>query len=90
MNEPTINNMVERLDRLERENRRWRRIGSLVLVVIAAVVLKESKEPNRKIQWAAITALLWAAFPKWFDRDGNPIVNPIRSVKYAFKSPLNK
>lgn len=53
-------------------------------------ILKESEEPNRKIQWAAITALLWAAFPKWFDRDGNPIVNPIRSVKYAFKSPLNK
>ncbi len=39
MNEPTMNNMVLRLDRLERENRRLKRIGALVVVGIAAVVL---------------------------------------------------
>jgi len=39
MNEPTIYNMVERLDCLERENCWLKRIVALVLVVIATVVL---------------------------------------------------
>lgn len=39
MNEPTMDNMVQRLDRLERDNRRMKRIGALVVVGIAAVVL---------------------------------------------------
>ncbi len=39
MNEPTMDKLVQRLDRLERENRRLKRIGALVVVGIAAVVL---------------------------------------------------
>ncbi len=39
MNEPTISKLDQRLDRLERENRRLKRIGALVVVGIAAVVL---------------------------------------------------
>lgn len=39
MNEPTMGNMVKRLDRLERENRRLKCIGALILVGIAAVLL---------------------------------------------------
>jgi len=47
MNEPTINNIVHRLDRLERENRRLKRIGALVLVGIAAVVLMGQAKPSK-------------------------------------------
>ena len=47
MNESTMNNMEQRLDRLERENLRWRRIGFLVLVVIAAVVLMGQAKPSK-------------------------------------------
>ena len=39
MNEPTMDKLVQRLDRLEKENRRMKRIGALVAVGIAAVVL---------------------------------------------------
>lgn len=39
MNEPTMENMVQRLDRFERENRRLKYIGALVVLGIAAVVL---------------------------------------------------
>jgi len=39
MNEPTMDKLEQRLDRLERENRRLKRIGVLVVVGIAAVVL---------------------------------------------------
>ncbi len=39
MNEQTIGKLVQRLDRLEREGRRLKRIGALVVVAIAAVVL---------------------------------------------------
>ncbi|MFQ5918328.1 MAG: hypothetical protein ACE5I0_11010 [Candidatus Binatia bacterium] len=39
MNEPTMNKLEQGLDRLERENRRLKCIGALVLVGIAAVVL---------------------------------------------------
>ncbi len=44
MNEPTVNNMGLRLDRLERENHRLKRISALVVVGIAAVVLKWQRE----------------------------------------------
>jgi len=47
MNESTMNNMEQRLDRLERENLRWRRIGFLVLVVIAAMVLMGQAKVSR-------------------------------------------
>jgi len=47
MNEPTINNMLQRLDRLERENHRLKRIGALVVVVIAAVVLMGQARPSK-------------------------------------------
>lgn len=39
MNEPTMDKLVQRLDRLERDNRRMKRFGALVIVLIAAVVL---------------------------------------------------
>jgi len=39
MNEPTMDKLVQRLDLMEHQNRHLKRIGSLVLVVIAAVVL---------------------------------------------------
>ena len=44
MNEPTIDKLVQRL---ERENRRLKRIGSLVLVGIAAVVLMGQATPKK-------------------------------------------
>jgi len=39
MNELTMDKLVQRLDRLERENRRLKCIGALVVVGIAAVML---------------------------------------------------
>ena len=39
MREPHFLTLTERLDRLERENRRWRRAGAGVLIVIAAFAL---------------------------------------------------
>ncbi len=39
MNEPTIDTLARRLDRVERENRRLKRAGVLALTVIAAMVL---------------------------------------------------
>ncbi len=47
MNEPTIDNMVKRLDRLERENRWFRRMGAVVLVGITALVLMGQAQPNK-------------------------------------------
>ena len=47
MNEPTMNSMVQRLDRLERENRWLKRIGALVVVGIAAVVLMGQAKPSK-------------------------------------------
>ncbi len=39
MNQPTMETVVRRLDRLEQENRRLKRWGALALAVIAVVVL---------------------------------------------------
>lgn len=39
MNEPTIETLGRRLDRLERENRRLKRVGVVALAVIGAVVM---------------------------------------------------
>jgi len=39
MNEPTLGNMAQRLDRLERENRRMKLAGVLVLLGIVAVMV---------------------------------------------------
>ena len=39
MNEPTINNVVQRVDRLERENRRMKLAGVLMLLGVAAVMV---------------------------------------------------
>ncbi len=47
MNEPTMDNVVQRLDRLERENRRLKRIGALVLVGITAMVLMGQAKPSK-------------------------------------------
>ncbi len=48
MNEPTMDNIVQRLDRLERENRRLKRMGALVAVGIAAVVLMGQAKPSKE------------------------------------------
>ena len=50
MNEPKLDELVVRLDCLERENRRWQRIGALVLVGIAAVVLMGQAKPRKVAQ----------------------------------------
>ena len=50
MNEPKLDELVVRLDCLERENRRWKRIGALVLVGIAAVVLMGQAKPRKVAQ----------------------------------------
>ncbi len=47
MNEPTMNNLVQRLDRLEGENCWLKRIVALVLVGIAAVVLMGQATPKK-------------------------------------------
>jgi len=47
MNEPTMNNMVLRLDRLERENCWLKRIVALVLIGFAAVVLMGQAKPSK-------------------------------------------
>ncbi|MFQ5804651.1 MAG: hypothetical protein ACE5JQ_17315 [Candidatus Methylomirabilales bacterium] len=39
MNEPTMDTLAQRLDRVERENRRLKRAGVVALAVIVAVVL---------------------------------------------------
>jgi len=39
MNKPTMETLARRLDKVERENRRWKRAGVLALAVIAAIVL---------------------------------------------------
>jgi len=47
MNEPTMDKMEQRLDRLERENRWMKSIGTLVVVGIAAVVLMGQAKPRK-------------------------------------------
>lgn len=47
MNEPTIDNLVQRLDRVERENRRWKRAGTTVLAALAALVLMGQAKPDK-------------------------------------------
>jgi len=46
MNEPTLGNMAQRMDRLERENRRFKWIGVLVLVGIAALMMMGQAKPS--------------------------------------------
>jgi len=47
MNEPTMNNMAQRIDRLERGNRRMKRIGAVVLVGVATVFLMGQAKPSK-------------------------------------------
>jgi len=47
MNQPKIETLVQRLDDLERENRRLKWIGALVLIGIAALVLMGQAGPRR-------------------------------------------
>ena len=49
MNEPTMDKLVQRMDRLERENRWFKRIGLLGLVGIAAVMLMGQAPKTNKI-----------------------------------------
>lgn len=41
--------LARRLDRLEREHRRWKRVGSLFLVALAAVVLMGQASPAGRV-----------------------------------------
>ncbi len=50
MNEPTIETLTRRLDKVERENRRMKQAGVVALVVIAAVVLMEQAMGGKE-QW---------------------------------------
>ena len=73
MDEPTINKLVLRLDRLERENRRLKRIGALVVVVISGVFMMGQALPKNRIVEAEkfvlkdtggkVRAILGAAHP---------------------------
>ena len=47
MSEPTMETLARRLDRLERENRRLKRAGVVILGVIAAVVLMGQATPRK-------------------------------------------
>ena len=46
MNEPTINNIGERLNHLERENRRFKYGGVLLLIVLAALIMMGQAKPS--------------------------------------------
>lgn len=48
MNEPTMDSLVKRLDHMEHQNRRLKRIGALVLVGITAMVLMGQAKPNKE------------------------------------------
>lgn len=50
MNEPTIETLVRRLERVERENRWLNRIGVATLAVIAAVVLMGQVSPSKLVE----------------------------------------
>ncbi len=47
MNEPTIDKLVQRMDSLERENRRLKLSGIIVLFLIGAVVLMGQAKPSK-------------------------------------------
>ncbi len=47
MNEPTMETLARRLDRVERENRRMKQAGVVALAVIAAVVLMGQATPTK-------------------------------------------
>ena len=49
MNEPTMEILVRRLDRVERENRRLKRVGVVALAVIATVILVAMATPPPKL-----------------------------------------
>lgn len=46
MNQPTIESLAARLDKLERANHRLKRVASLTLVGIAAVVMMGQSQCN--------------------------------------------
>jgi hypothetical protein len=46
MSEPIMDNLVKRIERLERENRWWRRIESLMLVGLAGLVVMGQAQCN--------------------------------------------
>ncbi len=46
MSEPTIDNLARRLERVERENRRLKRVGVVALALIAGVVLVGQATPS--------------------------------------------
>lgn len=49
MNEPTMEALARRLDRVERENRRMKQAGAVVLAMISAVVLMGQVPPNKVV-----------------------------------------
>ncbi len=50
MNEPTMETLTRRLDRVERENRRLKQTGVVALAVIAAVVLMGQAMPSKVVE----------------------------------------
>lgn len=50
MNEPTIETLARRLDRVERENRRLKKAGVVALAVIAAVVLMGQVKAKKVVE----------------------------------------
>ncbi len=46
MNDPTMETLTRRLDHLERENRRLKRVGALALAVMAAVTRVRATSPS--------------------------------------------
>lgn len=50
MNHPNLDTLVRRLDRLERENRRWKRVSAATFAAIAALVLMGQATPRRVVE----------------------------------------
>ena len=49
MDEPIVESLTRRVDRLERENRRWRRAGSLTCLGIAALLLMGQAQSRERV-----------------------------------------
>ncbi len=85
MNEPTMDNIVKRLDRLEREKRRWRCLGILMLIgVTALLAMGQSKSTGHLDDLKVIEAERFIVK----DEDGN--VRAVLGVQPQWESwPLS-
>jgi len=50
MSEPTLDTLAQRLERVERENRSLRRVGVLMLVGVAALLIAAQATANRVVE----------------------------------------